>query len=150
MAPVNPVTDAPDNAVNELSFSMDLSTIINEIICTFVFVSVILMVKGKHTAGDRVGIGAAMSVVLTLLCCIAATNKFGAAFNPAVGIALTANSILRLGWAHYLYHYIYAYTAGPLIGGLFAGLFHNLHAKAHEPVEEHAEFDRSQKEQFLT
>ena len=90
-----------------------------------------------------------MTVVFTLLCCIAATNKFGAAFNPAVGIALTVNSILWLGKQHYLYHYVYAYTLGPLLGGLLAGFFHNIHAKAHEPVEEHREFDSSQKQTFL-
>jgi len=138
-----------DNVKNELDFSMDLNVIINEVVCTFIFVSVILMVKGEHTAGDRRGIGAAMSVVVTLLCCIAATNKYGAAFNPAVGIALTINSILKLGKAHYLYHYCYAYTLGPALGGLFAGFFHIIHAKAHKPVDELKAFDHSQKETLL-
>ena len=70
---------------------MDIQVLTNEIICTFIFISVILMVKGEHTAGDRKGIGAAMCVVVTLLAVISATNKFGACFNPAVGIALTTN-----------------------------------------------------------
>jgi len=91
LVPTNAITGKPDNAPNELGFSMDLQVLINEIMCTFIFISVILMVKGKHTAGDRKGIGAAMCVVLTLLACIAATNKFGACFNPAVGVALTTN-----------------------------------------------------------
>ena len=113
------------------------------------FISVILMVKGKHTAGDRKGIGAAMCVVLTLLCVIAGTNKFGACFNPAVGISLTASQILYNGSKHYLYHYLYAYTLGPALGGLFAGLFHHIHAPAHEPEEENREFSNEQKETFL-
>ena len=70
---------------------MDLQVLTNEIMCTFIFVSVILMVKGEHTAGDRKGIAAAICVVLTLMCCIAATNKFGACFNPAVAVSLTVN-----------------------------------------------------------
>ena len=46
LAPVNPITGMPDNATNELDFSMDLQVLINETVCTFIFVSVILMVKG--------------------------------------------------------------------------------------------------------
>ena len=91
LAPTNPQTHKPDNAANELDFNMDLNVCVNEIMCTFIFVSVILMVKGHHTAGERKGIGAAIVVVFTLLCCIAGTNKLGACFNPAVGIALTSN-----------------------------------------------------------
>ena len=91
LAPANLLTGKPDNAPNELGFSMDLQVLTNEILCTFIFVSVILMVKGEHTAGDRKGIGAAICVVVTLMCCIASTNKFGACFNPAVGVSLTIN-----------------------------------------------------------
>ena len=94
LAPVNPLTGKPDNAPTDALYSMDKAVLINEIMCTFIFVSVILMVKGQHTAGDRVGVGAAMVVVLTLLCCISGTNKFGACFNPAVGVALTTNSVM--------------------------------------------------------
>ncbi len=136
LAPTNPLTGKPDNAANELDFSMDLQVCINEVMCTFIFISVILMVKGQHTAGDKIGIGAAMFVCITLLCCIASTNKLGACFNPAVGIALTANSIWKLGSQHYLYHYLYAYTLGPALGGLLAGLFHNIHKEAHKPDEQ--------------
>ena len=129
---------------------MDINVFTNEIMCTFIFISVILMVKGKYTADARVGIGAAMCVVLTLLCCISASNKLGACFNPAVGSTLTINSILYLGKQHRLYRYAYAYIAGPFIGALCAGVFHNLHAPSHEPEEEHREFDASQKEKMLS
>jgi len=91
LAPTNPITKAPDNANAELEFSMDLNVVVNEIMCTFLFISVILMVKGEHTAGDRKGVCAAICVVMTLMCCATGTNKLGACFNPAVGIALTAN-----------------------------------------------------------
>ena len=46
LAPTNLITGHPDNAPNELGFSMDLQVLTNEIMCTFIFVSVILMVKG--------------------------------------------------------------------------------------------------------
>jgi len=143
LAPINPVTGNADNSANELEFSMDLNVVINEVICTFIFISVILMVKGQHTAGDRVGVGAAMCVVVTLLCCIAGTNKLGACFNPAVGIALTTNAMLYMGKQHYLYHYLYAYTLGPALGGLCAGLFHIFHAPLHEDDDPTADFDQS-------
>ena len=53
LAPFNPVQGGPDRAKNELEFSMDMQVVTNEVVCTFIFVSVILMVKGKHTAGNR-------------------------------------------------------------------------------------------------
>lgn len=93
------------------------------------------MVKGKHTAGDRQGIGAAICVVFTLCAVIAATNKYGAAFNPAVGLTVTLNQILFIGWEHQLRHYLYAYVFGPALGGVLAGLFHIPHAKLHEVFE---------------
>ena len=156
LAPTNFVTGKIDNAPNELGFSMDLQVLTNEIVCTFIFISVILMVKGKHTAGDRVGIGAAMCVVLTLLAVISATNKLGACFNPAVGVALTSNSVMMLSSESkagnaYLYHYCYAYIIGPLVGGLMAGLFHNLAAEAHKPCNEHEnEFDATHREKMIS
>lgn len=142
LAPVDPKTGAPENPANDHDYNMEMNVAINEVFCTFIFISVILMVKGKHTAGDRVGVGAAMAVVVTLLCVISGTNKFGACFNPAVGIALPANSVLWLGKSPYLYHYVYIYTLGPALGGLLAGFFHLLHAPAHEPVQRYpAGFD---------
>ena len=128
---------------------MDLNVCINEAVCTFIFVSVILMVKGKHTAGDRKGIGAAIVVVFTLLCVISGTNSLGACFNPAVGITLTTNSIIWLGKTEYMYHYVYAYTLGPLLGGICAGFFHLFHAPHVEPVEPHREFPDGQKANLL-
>ena len=137
LAPTNLITGKPDNAPNELGFSMDLQVLTNEIMCTFIFVSVILMIKGDKTKGERKDIAAAICVVFTLMCCIAATNKFGACFNPAVAVSLTVNQIAMLSDASkasngYLYHYTYAYILGPLFGGLLAGIFHNIAAKLHE------------------
>ena len=82
-----------------------------------------------------------MAVVVTLLCCICATNNYGACFNPAVGVTLTLNSMFYFGKASYLHHYAYAYTLGPALGGLCAGLFHLLHREAHKP-EKKTDFEQ--------
>jgi glycerol uptake facilitator-like aquaporin len=119
---------------------MDLQVILNETVCTFLFVSVILMVKGKHTAGDRRGIGAAIVVVSTLMCMISGTNSLGASFNPAVSVALTTNSVLYYDPQSYMYHYLYAYMLGPYAGGLLAGLFHLWHAKGHAPEDKQGQY----------
>ena len=97
LAPKNPTYDppSPDDATkNGGEYGMDLNVVVNEVLCTFIFVSVILMVKGEHTAGERTGVSAAIAVVITLMCCIAGTNALGACFNPAVGLALTTNSVI--------------------------------------------------------
>ena len=149
IAPVNLATGKTDMGNSNGHFTEDLPVCINEVLCTFVFISVILMIKGQHTAGDRKGLGAAMTVVLTLLACIAATGKFGGAFNPAVGLTLTTNGLIYLGHQHYIYHYLYAYTLGPLLGGLLAGFFHLVHAPAHKTPDSTRDFDASQKETLL-
>ena len=140
IGPTNPMTTEMDNVNEEEDdFQMYFAVILNEIVCTFLFVSVILMVKGEHTAGDRKGLCAALCVVSTLLCVISGTNKLGAAFNPAVGVSVTTYSVLRIdneGESNsYLYTYLWCYVLGPYIGGLCAGLFHLIHRGFHEPEE---------------
>merc|ERR1711957_282888 len=108
----------------------------------FLFVSVILMVKGKHTADGRGGVYAAICVVVTLLCVISGTNKLGACFNPAVATGLTTYSIIRItplldeatpsASNYFLYAYLWCYMVGPWIGGALAGLFHMFHRTHHE------------------
>ena len=153
LAPKNPATGSFDNASGETNWSMDYAVIQNEIICTFLFVSVILMVKGEHTAGDRKGVCAAICVVLTLLAVISGTNSLGACFNPAVGVTLTTNAVIRLNSTlpnnHFLTHYLYAYTVGPAIGGVLAGIFHLFHKKAHVPDEHLPGFASDQKQGLI-
>ena len=136
----------------DASFNMDLAVILNEVFCTFLFVSVILMVKGKHTAGDRKGVCAAICVVASLCAIVTGTNKLGASFNPAVAIAITTNSVARFDLPvpfnqTALTHYLYAYTLGPAIGGLLAGIFHLFHAKLHDP--DHTEGQTYEEKQNL-
>jgi glycerol uptake facilitator-like aquaporin len=127
---------------------MDMNVIVNEVICTFIFVSVVLMVKGKHTAGGIAGLRAATAVCFTLMSIIASTSRLGASFNPAVGISLTLNSFWLLKPAQpYMYHYMYAYILGPFFGGFLAALFHKIHAKAHIPLVDE---EPAQKTNFVT
>ena len=46
LTPTNRVTGMPDNLLGVSGYTMDLQVCLNEVICTFLFVSVILMVKG--------------------------------------------------------------------------------------------------------
>ena len=95
MAPYNPYTRTFDGQ-NTNEFSMNLNVIVNEVLCTFMFVSVVLVVKGKHTAGDAKGIRGLIACCLTLMSNLASTSRLGASYNPAVGISLTLNSIWLL------------------------------------------------------
>ena len=123
------VCDGKENG----TYTLDINTCVNEITCTFIFVSVILMVKGKYTAPTTDGIAGAIGVVATLMGMIKTGMRLGACYNPAVGIALVLNQYLWLENTNgYLTHYAYAYCLGPAIGGAAAGLFHLIHAKAFE------------------
>ena len=61
---------------------------ISETFCTFLFISVILMVKNPLTAVSKDGWYGAFTVGIALLACIClAGGHTGAALNPAVGLA---------------------------------------------------------------
>lgn len=116
------------------NFSLNINVAVNEIVCTFIFVSVILMVKGRNTAPTTDGIAGAIGVVATLMGMIKTGARLGACYNPAVGVGLILNQFLWLENTNgYLTHYAYGYLAGPAIGGFLAGIFHLMHAKAFEP-----------------
>ena len=119
------------------NFNLNLNTLINEIVCTFIFISVILMIKGKHTAPTTDGIAGAVGVVATLMGMIKTGMRLGACFNPAVGLTLILNQFLWLENTNgYLTHYWYAYIGGPAVAGVLAGIFHLMHAKAFEKEED--------------
>lgn len=117
-------------------FSEDWQTLLTQVMCTFIFVAVILMIKGQGTAPSRDGALQALTVALTLGGLIQVANHHAATFNPAVSTALTVfqNSVLE-NEGGYLTHYFYAYFFGPLIGGLLAGLFSRVHNPLHEKEE---------------
>lgn len=119
-----------DNWDGEGEFTFGWQVLTNEVVCTFIFVSVILMVKIKeeHIKVTHDGISGALGVALTLLAMIQTGGKLGACYNPAVAVTLTANAITFLDDSKgYLTHYAPYYFVGPLIGGALAGIFHLIH-----------------------
>ena len=100
--------------------------------CTFIFVAVILMVKGQGTSPSKDGALQALTVALTLGGLIQVANHHAATFNPAVSTALTLFQTLVLeNTGGYLTHYFYAYFFGPLMGGVIAGVFSRFHVPLH-------------------
>jgi aquaporin Z len=74
------------------------NTFVIELVCTFIFVMINLIVKTGKTSPTNDGFLSCLAVSLTLLAmiCIAA-SKSGACLNPAVGIAQTFWSMVQLG-----------------------------------------------------
>ena len=119
-----------DNWDGEGSFMFDFQVTLNELICTFIFVSVILMVKidEDHAKVTKDGIAGALTVAIALLAMGQTGGKLGACYNPVVGLVAMVNAVSYLdNNSGYLTHYTPYYVIGPLLGGLFAGLFHLLH-----------------------
>ena len=118
-----------DGTNTEAGFLCDWQVLINEIILTAVFVSVILMVKGgEKTTFSKDGVAGALAICLVLLGCIMTGGKLGGCLNPAVAVGLTSMQTTHLGNENGIYkHYYYAYILGPLIGGACAGGFAILH-----------------------
>jgi len=121
-----------DNWDGSTDFIFTGQVITNEILCTFIFVSVILMVKIKeeHIQVTKDGVSGALAVAFTLLGMVSAGGRLGACYNPAVATTLTTNAVIYLDNDYdYLTHYFKSYFFGPLIGGFIAGVFHAFHKK---------------------
>ena len=119
-----------DNWDNEMGYSFDYQVLANETICTFIFASVILMVKLKE---DRIklthdGVSGAFAVALALMCITQTGIKLGACYNPIVAVALPVFAKIFLEEeTDHLFHYVPFYIIGSLIGACLAGLFHLKH-----------------------
>ena len=112
--------------------------------CTFIFVAVILQVKGKDTKPTSDGMLGAITVAFTLAGMIQVAMRLGPVFNPAVAIAFTGLDLWQTENPNNIYsHYFYAYTIGPALGGIFAGIFHLLHKKAFKEDKEERLFEGS-------
>lgn len=121
-------------------FHLTFNVIINEIICTFIFISVILTVTSEKISGKTDGVAIAISVVATLMGMIKTGMRLGACYNPAVGIALIVNANIWLTNSNnYLTHYSMAYLLGPTFGGIAAGLFHLAHVTTHRDTKSQGE-----------
>ena len=67
-------------------FSEDLQVFWSQTLCTFIFVSVILILKGRRTGPTRDGIHVALTVALVLWALITLDFHTGACFNPAIAL----------------------------------------------------------------
>ena len=123
------ITDC-DNWDGRGEYHFAWQVLVNEIVCTFIFVSVILMVKlgDGYVQVTKDGISGALGVALTLLAMITTGGKLGACYNPAVAVTLTGNAVTFLDdETGYLKHYAPYYFIGPLLGAALAGVFHIMH-----------------------
>ena len=95
-----------------------LHTFMAEVVCTFIFISVIMIAKYDENGHDELIPNAGMIAGTLYFMIKAAGSVSGAALNPAVGLCQTVFqheiSGLRL-------QYIWCYIAGPTIGGVLAG-----------------------------
>ena len=114
-------------------FQYDVQAFYTQVVATFIFISVILMIKGlAGPAPTKDGAAGAMAVIATLYGLIFVALKAGPCLNPAVALAFTLMEIIFTNNPNGAYtHYIVTYTAGPAIGGLLAGLFALLNKKVH-------------------
>ena len=128
-------------------FDMDVQAFWTQMLTTFVFVSVILMVKGMGgPAPTKDGAAGALAVIATLYGAIFVSLGTGACMNPAVALGisrLVAWSGVNSGGIYT--HYLYAYMVGPAVGGMAAGAFALLHNKMHKAPEVEAEDDGYQR-----
>ena len=137
LCPKNPAR--PDEC-QTYQFNLDFQIWLTQAICTFVFVSVILMIKGKYTSPSTDGALKALAVVFTLGGLIHVANHTAASFNPAVTSGLTAfQNYVLVNKNEYLTRYLTPYFFGPLLGGALAGLFSLTHHDLHKPVPAKAE-----------
>ena len=84
LAPQNTVATEGKNGFNE-----DFQAFWSQALCTFIFVSVILILKGHRTGPTRDGIHVALTVALVLWGLITLNYHTGACFNPAVALGQT-------------------------------------------------------------
>ena len=110
--------------------------LLNEIVCTFIFVFMVLHVKGKNTSPSPIGVNGALVVALTLYAVIYAGTAFGACYNPAIGASFAFLDFLMKKNGVYVYAYWYMYILGPFIGGALAGFVHWVHESCHAKEKE--------------
>ena len=116
-------------------------------VTTFVFISVILMIKGlAGPAPTKDGVAGALAVVGTLYGLIFVALKAGPCLNPAVAVAFTLMETIFTDNPNGAYtHYFYTYTVGPAIGGALAGLFALINERCHHSQQVLAEDEERDK-----
>lgn len=115
-----------------------------EAVCTFCFVSMVLMVA-KHNGSEQMPINAFIIGASLYLAIQMASGISGGCINPVVGLFQTlfqrfANKTIFPNAPETQVIYGPAYVFGPLLGGFFAAFYHKImHEKAIETSRTHAE-----------
>lgn len=139
----HPTQLCPSNGCND-GGELVLKVVITEATCTFLFVSMVLMVV-KHNGSDQMPINA-LGIAISLYCAITlASGISGGCINPAVGLLQTlfqrsANAMVYSGPSTSVV-YAPAYVGGTFLGGFIAGMYHKwIHEaainKSHDCAEE--------------
>ena len=120
-----------------------------EVICTYVFVMINLLVKDGKTSPTSDGFLSCLAVSFTLLAMICICgSKSGACLNPAVGFAQTIFEVTQYGnlipnqtkWPGKSFtDYMWLYILAPFVGSILAGIIHKGHKYGMEKCASKAE-----------
>jgi glycerol uptake facilitator-like aquaporin len=131
LCPVNGCNDDGDNVLRVFAV---------ETVCTFMFVTFVLVIV-KHNGAQDMPINA-MAIGLALYCCVReASGISGGCINPAVGLVQSvfqkmANDFTYPQAKPTQINYTVVYVLGPLLGGFLAGIFQKI---VYEFAIKHAE-----------
>lgn len=127
--------------------------VIAEAVCTFIFISMVLMVV-KHNGADQMPINALAIGFSLFLAITMASGISGGCINPAVGLVQSvfqkmANTSIYPNAPETSLVYAPAYIGGPFLGGFVAGMWHKwIHEaamnNAHACAEEHEQLIQEQ------
>ena len=107
----------------------NFTTFYMEVVCTFVFVALILHVTGSRTGGMDLGAWKVPAICLNLWALCSVDYFTAASFNPALALGSTVFQYWQYpnNPDNVLTHYMFIYMAGAALGGIIAGLWFHIH-----------------------